>query len=493
MAKIGRNSPCPCGSGKKFKQCCIGKSQFESSMVTDADFDQPRIRTPKAELVLRILLFAQMRYGDEIFRAARDEFEIWGEYELDEIHQETMFPSWFAFNAIAETEEGAVPERTTSSTSMGLEFLHENEDQLDEFEKAFIREASSQPYSFFVVTRTVPGKNVQIHDFFLDRVFELEEQEFSRKLNRGDVLFSRVLQWEGQTIMLGMAPFILPPTEHLSLLEVRDGINEKLRDRGMVLDQNLLYDLDLEMREVYLYVVELLTHPRTPELRNSNGDPFILQKLFFVLKCTPQEALNALKSLSLPQFYEDIPENSTLDREGHLVTASFAWLRKGNKKNSEWDNTILGQIMIDHQELIVEVNSEKRAKKIQSEIKKRLGTRAAFKRAEQQSPEIIPEDFDSRRPTQDSEDDRRSIEELKSRPEVQGLLRKQMEAQWEAWYNEPVPALNNETPIQAARTNAGRERLEVLLTLFERGNDEISDEYLHADIQAMRKRLGLSK
>ena len=24
--KIGRNSPCPCGSGKKFKKCCLGKA-----------------------------------------------------------------------------------------------------------------------------------------------------------------------------------------------------------------------------------------------------------------------------------------------------------------------------------------------------------------------------------------------------------------------------------------------------------------------------------
>jgi hypothetical protein len=26
-AKIGRNSPCPCGSGKKHKQCCLGKEE----------------------------------------------------------------------------------------------------------------------------------------------------------------------------------------------------------------------------------------------------------------------------------------------------------------------------------------------------------------------------------------------------------------------------------------------------------------------------------
>ncbi|MBQ8159268.1 MAG: SEC-C domain-containing protein [Clostridia bacterium] len=27
--KIGRNSPCPCGSGKKFKQCCLGKGIYD--------------------------------------------------------------------------------------------------------------------------------------------------------------------------------------------------------------------------------------------------------------------------------------------------------------------------------------------------------------------------------------------------------------------------------------------------------------------------------
>jgi len=27
MAKIGRNQPCPCGSGKKYKHCCLSKAQ----------------------------------------------------------------------------------------------------------------------------------------------------------------------------------------------------------------------------------------------------------------------------------------------------------------------------------------------------------------------------------------------------------------------------------------------------------------------------------
>ena len=29
MDKVGRNDPCPCGSGKKFKKCCENKSNHK--------------------------------------------------------------------------------------------------------------------------------------------------------------------------------------------------------------------------------------------------------------------------------------------------------------------------------------------------------------------------------------------------------------------------------------------------------------------------------
>ncbi len=29
--KVGRNDPCPCGSGKKYKKCCLGKNQSHST------------------------------------------------------------------------------------------------------------------------------------------------------------------------------------------------------------------------------------------------------------------------------------------------------------------------------------------------------------------------------------------------------------------------------------------------------------------------------
>src|SRR5258708_16295759 len=36
MAKVGRNHPCPCGSGKKFKLCCLPKDEAKAAEAADA-------------------------------------------------------------------------------------------------------------------------------------------------------------------------------------------------------------------------------------------------------------------------------------------------------------------------------------------------------------------------------------------------------------------------------------------------------------------------
>jgi len=35
MAKVGRNEACPCGSGRKFKRCCLGKQQEQAANLSD--------------------------------------------------------------------------------------------------------------------------------------------------------------------------------------------------------------------------------------------------------------------------------------------------------------------------------------------------------------------------------------------------------------------------------------------------------------------------
>ena len=36
--KIGRNDPCPCGSGKKYKSCCLGKETHVYRLKDDPTY-----------------------------------------------------------------------------------------------------------------------------------------------------------------------------------------------------------------------------------------------------------------------------------------------------------------------------------------------------------------------------------------------------------------------------------------------------------------------
>jgi hypothetical protein len=35
MKKVGRNDPCPCGSGKKYKQCCLRAEEAQTTRAAD--------------------------------------------------------------------------------------------------------------------------------------------------------------------------------------------------------------------------------------------------------------------------------------------------------------------------------------------------------------------------------------------------------------------------------------------------------------------------
>lgn len=49
--KVGRNDPCPCGSGKKYKQCCehrLGAARkFTASVISSGPAEGIKVQAPK--------------------------------------------------------------------------------------------------------------------------------------------------------------------------------------------------------------------------------------------------------------------------------------------------------------------------------------------------------------------------------------------------------------------------------------------------------------
>ena len=93
MAKPGRNDPCHCGSGKKYKKCCLAKDEAaERDRLIDAQRRAERAaehRLPVRELTAAVAARLRMAeeedaYEDELDAASNAVVQLVGAARLDE-------------------------------------------------------------------------------------------------------------------------------------------------------------------------------------------------------------------------------------------------------------------------------------------------------------------------------------------------------------------------------------------------------------------------
>ena len=346
----------------------------------------------------------------------------------------------------------------------------------------FIEQACESPASFFVVESVVPGRSLDIKDVLTGRRFHVLEQSASRGLTVGDLTFTRVVTAAGGSILIGACPWIIPASWHLSIIDLR----ERIRRKGLLTREQLL-DYDLEIREAYRDIVDALLNPRPPVMQNTDGDPLELTTLRYELEIPPAAAVERLTPLATLRGEAHISDD-VYDAAGALRSAALTWIKAGNRKMKDWDNTTLGMLRVSEAALVVEVNSARRRRRIEKEIAKRLGAGARLVHTEVTDiTEVLQQRAESGAgsrgapPPEDAEP---------ASPELEAIEAELARKHWEAWVDTKVPALGNKTPRQAAKSAAGRERLEALLAGYVQHRVG-GRQAFEPDIAALKQKLGL--
>jgi hypothetical protein len=73
VSVVGRNDPCPCGSGLKFKKCCLNKPARSAPTYSSAERDSA---------LVKLMRFTARDEFDEKHRAALALF--WGDWLAEE-------------------------------------------------------------------------------------------------------------------------------------------------------------------------------------------------------------------------------------------------------------------------------------------------------------------------------------------------------------------------------------------------------------------------
>ncbi len=483
--KTGRNAPCPCGSGKKYKKCCLGKENVSNDLLWR------RLGEAYDRLNKNLMNHGHQVFGINGFTEAIDEFFLWPEEELVEdalVMHEQMFYPWYLFNWIydPDEEEGESVPAGLEDITIAASYKKSKGAKLDPLENRLIDAIEGKPFTFYEVLDCQPGIGYRVKNFFLGDITDVKEKMGSEKVQKGDLLFGRVATIDSISMLFGSGSIIIRPSRKPHLIQFRTWLQEA-EDPVTI---ETLIDYDVEVREIYFDIFEGMMRP--PQMQNTDGDPLRFHTLYYTIE-SPDAAFQALKSLSAVETEKELRSDATFTDDGDIQKVEIPWTRKGFKRNPAMESTVLGRIDIDGRKMKVEVNSDKRAKTIKKEIEKRLGTRAKYKTTQIRSLESMFEEAQQKGLPDGSTPSGR--DDLMQLPEVQEQMRHMLQGHWQNWVDERIPALGGKTPRQAVKTADGKESVEALLLDAERhsGYNEPMQEIERKAIKDVRRKLGLDK
>ena len=484
--KLGRNDPCPCGSGKKYKHCCLNAGTAQAAAPTDLTWR--RMRALLDGFPNEMLRFTARAYGPTAMHEAWDEFTGFEDLEFDpDTPLMQLFMPWF-FNCWApDPVDTEVANKSLHGVIPIRAYLATKGPQLDPLLRRYLELVLTAPFTFFEVLACNPGTGMTLRDVMTKEEHAVTERGASQGMQAGDLLFGQLATVDGLTMLEAFSGFVIPPMQKASIIELRT----RIASAHPEITHRVLREREFELLDLVHEIADHLFNPRLPILQNTDGEPLSPHKLVFDLESAPQAAFDALKHLALDEPDEDLLADATRDSEGKLTGVRFSWKKRGNKKHAGWDNTVLGWIEIDRARLIAEVNSKKRADAIRKKIEKALDAGVRYRASEIQSLEKMLADRRAAGGARGGAASEES-ERLAQLPEVREKISEMMAAHWEHWVSQPLPILGNRTPMDAVKDPDGREIVESLVIQAERNGrspDLQTDENV---FRRLRGRLGLA-
>lgn len=455
-AQVGRNDPCPCGSGRKYKRCCFAADRERGAAGAGAGAPGERAAVHERDeaLVLDLLQYGARRFGPEV----RGFAALFGDFE----------------NSLQLAMPWAVYGFLVRGRPIVDWYLDERGKRLPAADRAWLEAQQASWLSIWEVVHVEPGACLELVDQLSGERREVREVSASRSLVVRDTILARVVDDLEVPVLCGVHPRALPPTE---ADEVVRRARRGLRRRGKVplgeLRDGLVGRRLIELWEAA--VEELDRRVRVPpNLANTDGEPFLLTTDQFAITAGA-EAEVAERLALLPGIERSEPRDSDTE------PPEFTFSRPGNRLHASWENTILGRAWIARRVLHVESNSRERADRLRALVEGACEGRIRHRgrgHVDPLSEKVATE---------------RAGRELPEPPaELAPVLLELKRRHYADWADQPLPALAGKTPRQAVRSPAGRRQVDLLLREME-NHEERSGDSARFDFSPLRRELALGE
>lgn len=329
-AKIGRNDACPCGSGKKYKRCCLDQGASFRPVATHAAAVPPR-----QEALAALHALSAERFLDDHLDA---EEELWADLgerapELAEREyiaeaSEALLDAWFWFD------------RPLANGRTVVQHLLARPGALSPGAVAWLRGMAATAMHLYEVVDVRPGTSITFRDVVLGgSPVTVRERGLSREARRGHLFATRILAVGGSgepEIELSCLP--ISPFVARSAVEQLEARRDAYRAEHPGHPELAFWK---RMSPVFHDVwARSILDPVRPQLQNTDGEELVWTELHFEI--VDEAALRAALDVAFEAGDEDWRWTSAGDADGSVS---------------------LGTVRIEGDRLVVTCNSRERAER----------------------------------------------------------------------------------------------------------------------------------
>lgn len=437
MRALGRNDPCHCGSGRKYKRCCLAKDAAARAPLRLRAFTQ-REREDASSMLEATMLDSSSPFRAD---AAFGQIEFFGEEfaRVDEADQERAvsqppcsagFISWLALDR-------AVYEGRTVCRLL----LDSPNARLSPGERTYLERMAGSRLGVYEVREVRRDLGLTLVDLWTNQVYEVSERLGTHSLVRYDVLAVRLMEGPLGDTEIDGAVYLLGQDDGTALLATLRAEWKRTKKKSPGVDgDEFLKRMSGPIINRY-WVHRVFLRP-LPKLSTTDGESVEFCKVVFDVKdeAAVRAALDADSS-----FEAD-------DEDGYV------WFEQSDDL---LERRILGSLNLSPKRLVVETMNRVRAQRAQELLESVAGNALRHRLTEHTSVERALAEY------------RRQPKQPRREPEIppeleQQILGEYQTAHYRRWLDEPIPALGGRTPRYSAKLKTQRPKVIALLKELER-------------------------
>lgn len=473
---VGRNDPCPCGSGKKFKKCCFQKiDQAKREDLAYTRFNEKRMC---AKDKLFSVAEDQLNISDHAVLDFISDSPLFKDRDIDGVHeQDAYFPF---FNILINCCKMFAYPVNQENIFLWDYCLQKFPTLFDDAESTFLASFKNSIAGFFQVLEMDSDAHMsRVQDVLTGKTYRVKDKRMSKITAKHDILGGFLLPYQGYFLTDGVAPIAFSPGEKQYIKDMLQWLYRQDKRRiGKAGNQALSSFLNTS--PAAMFRISLDHFVATLEVGFSS-QPILTKdkKEFKLIKTYYEKTGNADISSELLKI-----RGINIEKEGQGAAEIIKVYYK---------KLLLGEVTYAGEKMIFLSDAQDHLQKWKALTKKMPFRLLRTEEIGQEEIlgslfENIMDDLFSEKPADVSTEAFR-----------QSAL-KEWDAFYQMWPDLKQPFLDNQSPAEAVNTKQGRQMVEDLIDSYEnemlRANaahsgEEVENRMQYFNPDMLRKRLGL--